>query len=583
MAGTEEAEEQVPQQAGAAEPAELGSATEEDTETDEGATEEEDVSEGGEGGKKKKKKKKVRAAAGPGASGAAAAPAARAWGALTPRRRVLQKKKKKAGASGEPGSSSDEAGSGQQAPAGASQQEKQEKQEAERRFQKALEAAKHSEDMWVLLGNANIHDAKARKLFDALRANASITSVNLSANHIGDEGVQALVDVLQDGGCAELINLDLRGNELSEQAQSLLRELRKKRRQLVIEVGPLPDENAEASSSGAGPGAGGKHGARGRGAARGAAKGAAAGAGGPAAEKQWDGQSLKELAKHSPMFRRYFQTEEEEGAAGSSSSDGEPEGAEALPPPQELWDQVLALLPVGLAAIPQLSEALLAVSRALDAEMANMPAPEERAQLPNFRPHHQAVLQHLGLLQQVLALTPQPQLTQSSASEAQCRAVEMLRCSLQSSVHELWRGLFLPGFGCGLAQRGGEPLPPLHDELIRLASAAGKQAMGQRPCVMGFVAEVANALLQASDAAAPDYYCAELAALLAGSDAWQRSTEPSGALHALLAEQDGQLCGPPPPRPAQSVDEEESADQGLGIINGSQLMALLSRMGDLTT
>lgn len=47
----------------------------------------------------------------------------------------------------------------------------------------------------------------------------------------------------------------------------------------------------------------------------------------------------------------------------------------------------------------------------------------------------------------------------------------------------------------------------------------------------------------------------------------------------FLQEQDGQLCGPPPPRPAASVDEEDAADQqSLGIINGSQLMALLSRM-----
>lgn len=33
---------------------------------------------------------------------------------------------------------------------------------------------------------------------------------------------QALVDVLQEGGAAELINLDLRGNDLSEHAQQLL-------------------------------------------------------------------------------------------------------------------------------------------------------------------------------------------------------------------------------------------------------------------------------------------------------------------------------------------------------------------------
>lgn len=49
----------------------------------------------------------------------------------------------------------------------------------------------------------------------------------------------------------------------------------------------------------------------------------------------------------------------------------------------------------------------------------------------------------------------------------------------------------------------------------------------------------------------------------------------------------GNVChavraGPPPPRPAQSVDEEELGGQSLGIINGSKLMQLLSRMGDLS-
>jgi hypothetical protein len=34
--------------------------------------------------------------------------------------------------------------------------------------------------------------------------------------------LQALVDVLQDGGAPELINLDLRGNTLSDHAQQLL-------------------------------------------------------------------------------------------------------------------------------------------------------------------------------------------------------------------------------------------------------------------------------------------------------------------------------------------------------------------------
>jgi hypothetical protein len=41
------------------------------------------------------------------------------------------------------------------------------------RFQRALESAKHDEDMWVLLANANIHDAKARKVSSTIRSSSS--------------------------------------------------------------------------------------------------------------------------------------------------------------------------------------------------------------------------------------------------------------------------------------------------------------------------------------------------------------------------------------------------------------------------
>jgi hypothetical protein len=35
------------------------------------------------------------------------------------------------------------------------------------RFQKAVDSAKLGEDMWLLLGGANIHDAKLKKVFVA--------------------------------------------------------------------------------------------------------------------------------------------------------------------------------------------------------------------------------------------------------------------------------------------------------------------------------------------------------------------------------------------------------------------------------
>lgn len=75
------------------------------------------------------------------------------------------------------------------------------------------------------------------------------------------------------------------------------------------------------------------------------------------------------------------------------------------------------------------------------------------------------------------------------------------------------------------------------------ASSAVKKPLGMRSPVIGFVAEVANTLLQSCDASSTDCYCSELAELLDVCEEWQGSIEPQGAIHTLLQEQDGQLCG----------------------------------------
>lgn len=44
---------------------------------------------------------------------------------------------------------------------------------------------------------------------------------------------------------------------------------------------------------------------------------------------------------------------------------------------------------------------------------------QDHAKLQDFRPHFRAVLEHLHLLQQVLQLAPEPQITQSSSRTPQ--------------------------------------------------------------------------------------------------------------------------------------------------------------------
>lgn len=75
------------------------------------------------------------------------------------------------------------------------------------------------------------------------------------------------------------------------------------------------------------------------------------------------------------------------------------------------------------------------------------------------------------------------------------------------------------------------------------ADSAVKQPLGMRSPVVGFAAEVANTLLQSCDSSNSDAHCLELSELLSSSQEWQGSTEPQGAIHSLLQEQDGQLCG----------------------------------------
>lgn len=122
----------------------------------------------------------------------------------------------------------------------------------------------------------------------------------------------------------------------------------------------------------------------------------------------------------------------------------------------------------------------------------------------------------------------------------------------------------------------------LHVLLLLAAEAALQTSMGRRPCSTGFVVEVANTLLQGSDTAQSDQGCPALCGVLESCAAWQSSVAVDGAIHQLLQEQDGQLCGPPPPRPVPSLDsmDEEVLDPLGGLMMNGQLFALLNHIND---
>jgi len=57
---------------------------------------------------------------------------------------------------------------------------------------------------------------------DALKANRSVTSLDLSSNGISDEGASAIAATLASGAAPELISMDLRDNPLTERGLTII-------------------------------------------------------------------------------------------------------------------------------------------------------------------------------------------------------------------------------------------------------------------------------------------------------------------------------------------------------------------------
>jgi len=116
--------------------------------------------------------------------------------------------------------------------------------------------------------------------------------------------------------------------------------------------------------------------------------------------------------------------------------------------------------------------------------------------------------------------------------------------------------------------------------------------MGKRPGRAGFAARVAQVLLAASATApngtqqqqqqqqeGPDAAATQaegqpphtegLHELLTASGVWSAATRDGGALSALLAEQEGELCGP---RPARIEAVSEEGGEVGSVITGEQLL-----------
>ncbi|KAG2452581.1 hypothetical protein HYH02_002818 [Chlamydomonas schloesseri] len=522
-----------------------------------------------------------------------------------------KKKKKKKKKKGKGGAASQAAPAGEAAqaasPAGTTLTKAQ-KQEAERRFTAALDACRGADEMWVKLSNCNIFDVKAKKLADALKSNSCITSLDLSQNHISDEGAQALAAMLQGSGAPELIELDLRDNPLSSAALQTLEALQKARKQLVVKVGAAGEDGKRSpGKDGAGGGAGGT------------------------------GTGMKagsEVTK-GPMFRKYFQSgnDDDDNDSGQGDLDG-PLGDGGMAP-EDLWAEIKSLVEEGTSSIPKLSTLLQQLIGHLNRELGTLQVPHTDSAVDGSRPHIKGCIMNLDVLGAILDLVPR-EVTMQYVSEPQpavgshrvwateivsmllapnhqamdhlvagsklvpkvlaislahplcsalhTRALRILRSCCVSKVGGLYGPLFTPGMGAGLmaADGGSELCASLQQQLADRAALAVGVPSGRRDRSVGFVLEACKVLRACCDEANRDSILNTNVRRLLQMDAkWSEFVSEGGVLSQLCKEQEGDLGGPRAAR-VQMEDSNELAElAGGGLISSHEILALLHGMGAL--
>ncbi|KAK9818198.1 hypothetical protein WJX72_008695 [[Myrmecia] bisecta] len=517
-----------------------------------------------------------------------------------PAKRKKKKKKKKKKKSSDAGDSSSSSGSeGSQAA----------KTEAEQRFHAAVEllGSNDEDGMWIRLAACNIHSAKTRRLCEALQKNRQVTSLDLSANHIGDEGALALASALAGGAAPELIALDLRGNPITESGLEALDGLVKIRKQLNVESGTLlaestasdssdsDDDSSEASST-------------------------------HEMEETWRRQN--DLT-NSAIVRKYFQVngDSDDDAADPGSAD-QPEAHEDPEiVAQRLWEQVDSALQIEHRRILELSAALRDIACCVEEEMSTCKLPMlPGTHLDDLKIHTRHAVDHLAQLHAVLDCVPESGLTQYSKERPQaavgthrvavaevvaqlvsagclsidqcvaqtylpvrlaqlsldhannnalhCVCLRLLRCALDSEVAELWTPLFQER----PEEQGRAGWVPLQQQL----AAAGTSALndyptiGKRPSHVGFLITLSNFLLVKGDENP------RLEALLDANQPWVEFTADGAALALLTADQTGELVGPRPVRIEPALGEAGSLRGMAGrMLSGQELLAMLQNMHEL--
>ncbi|MEW5298643.1 MAG: hypothetical protein WDW36_001738 [Sanguina aurantia] len=506
---------------------------------------------------------------------------------------------------------------------------KVDKQEADKRFNSTMEQIRGKSGLeWVALSACNIAGAKTKKLFDALKLNTTVTSLNLSHNQITDDSVQVIASMLGMHAAPSLLELDLRDNHFTAQGLEALEGLRKVRKQLEIKTGsmaspPTPSPPAAYSSV---EEVVGHH-------------------------QDLNGSSSSPTGPdlQGPMFRKYFQTqdddEEETGNSALCAGSGEGELLEqpgsasvfeddaalfSSISPEEFWSQFKTLLKQGTAGIPELAVSLQQLSQLLQRELSSLQEDSHPEPHSGDDVHITGMLARLGVLRQVLELVPRPlamqfskesprpaigshrvwaaeivamllsptnsdidmavaqsslvqqvlhlALTHPNASALHVRALRILRSCCVSKVPELYTPLFTSGLGDFVQTEGGELVGSLQGQLVLRASPALGVLSGVRDPIIGFIIGTCKVLTACCDANNISIYNNNIKELLELDAQWSEFNREDGVLEQLCLEQEGDLGGPRAVR--MSMDDSDLADlAGGGLMSGHEILQLLQGMG----
>eukprot|EP00850_Spirogloea_muscicola_P016225 SM000130S27112 [mRNA] locus=s130:246825:254244:- [translate_table: standard] len=430
---------------------------------------------------------------------------------------------------------------------------------ADKRYTATMEAVKSKDELclWVQLGRCRLNDKKARKLLEALKSSASVTSIDLSDNYISDEGMQLLATTLACGTAPDLISLDVRGNPMTEKGRLVLSGLQRVRKLVKVDFEEPSDIVGEADKVFKGGGS----------------------------PKKWNNQPY---------------IDSEDGWTDDTVRNGQRDRGIRENVPERVQLAIKAIEESSLALRPailanRLRDITLILGRELKDESARAIQSSSLDRLPQGL---RLVTQSVSSIVSVLDIEPAPVLCQQGVEVPAigrhriqaveimhrlalpcCEAIDeaLLSTSVVKKIENLFfahprssifHGPALRFFEVILSRPDSKLCQGLFDgphsfpnQLAEVGLKAGTLPLGQREGYSGHVIALAKFLQEIASKHEA------LQVKLSASEAWTSYAHDGGTLQKLLTEQSDGLCGPKPDVPSTPNFLESETDHTLATLD----------------